>query len=609
MLQPRDYFRAEEHSLYSLLTDGNKVFCIPDYQRNFAWTGEQLEQLWDDFYKAVTASLDNGYNVRYDSKPHFFGAVVLTETDAGVYEVTDGQQRLTASTIFLKVLLEQSYRIQDPHKQAGVQSLILQAVQRNGYGQAFQPRLELGTNSNEFFRDYVLTKNNADERDQYLRLHAIPNKSARQLIKNAHDYFTSMLTEKLPIGLQPDVLHDKLMGFINVFTRQFMFLKIVVRQPETAYVIFETLNKRGKDLSESDLIKNELFKSVHPSHRDLVKQYWDAITDNIESEDLTEYIRFQYVSKYGPVKPSELFSVIQKHIKNQNALDYLKTLVEESEWYAKVTLTGTSFWRDKIIDKLREFDKNKINVSLSIPLLLTGAILYNQDETQLYKLVNGTLTFCFRYFTIGDASVAELERQIGLMSRTLRNPKTIDSLTPMSQEELNNLKDIERLQRVQNLDDLLGYMEWLTPDTKFMNNFAEFSAKSNELAFYILNGLEKIQQRGVRPLPHGPGQHVEHIMPKQPSRATSRANEWGHVRNDALYKDYVYRLGNLLILESEINQAVRNRDFDYKKQSYVDSGLFYPKDIASRYSIWDFFTIEARQKEMAQAALEVWTYR
>lgn len=601
MLQPRDYFRAEEHSLYSILTDGNKTFTIPDYQRNFAWTDEQLEQLWDDFHKAVVASVDSRFNLRHDSKPHFFGAVVLTETDPGEYEVTDGQQRLTASTIFLKALLEQSYRITDPFKQAGIQTLVVPTIQRNGYGQAFEQRLQLGSNSNEFYKDYIMKMNNPVERDQYLSIHSIPKKSSRALLKNAHDFFINKLGEHLPSTLSEEGVHDRLLAFINVFTRQFMFLKIVVRQPETAYVIFETLNKRGKDLSESDLIKNELFKSVSSSQRDMVKQYWDSITDTIESEDLTEYIRFQFVSRYGPVKPSELFSVIQKHIKTHNALDYLKALVEESEWYARVTLTGTTFWRDKITGKLREFET--INVSLSIPLLLTGAILYNRDEAKLYKLINGTLTFCFRYFTIGEATVADLERQIGLMSRTLRNPKNINM---MSQAEVDALKEIEK---VQDLDDLLKYMESLTPDSKFNSHFAEYSAKGNELAFYILNGLERVLQRGVSPLPHGPGQHVEHIMPKQPSRAQNRTTEWGHVRNDAMYKDYVHRLGNLLILESEINQAVRNKDYDYKKQRYVESGLFYPKEIAQCYSNWDFTTIELRQKEMAQTALDVWNYR
>lgn len=48
-------------------------------------------------------------------------------------------------------------------------------------------------------------------------------------------------------------------------------------------------------------------------------------------------------------------------------------------------------------------------------------------------------------------------------------------------------------------------------------------------------------------------------MPKKQSNAKARLNKWSHVRNKPEYIEYVNRLGNLMILESKINEKVKNR--------------------------------------------------
>jgi len=85
----------------------------------------------------------------------------------------------------------------------------------------------------------------------------------------------------------------------------------------------------------------------------------------------------------------------------------------ESEWFAKVSLIGTPYWNQSITKKLEAF--KKLDVSHSLPLLLTVAILFNDDMNNFERLVNATLVFCFRYFTIGRNSVENLEREFGFL--------------------------------------------------------------------------------------------------------------------------------------------------------------------------------------------------
>lgn len=602
MLEPRDYFEAKEHSIKSLLESDNKIFHIPAYQRNFAWTSHELTQFWEDLKLVVEESYDSeNYTVKV-YKPHFFGTILLTKSD-NKFEVTDGQQRLTASTILLKTFRDVSLRITNAQDQSGINSLITPLIQKSSYGEPYQQRLQLDSRINDFFKKYILCSNTADEREEYLQLNPITKNTAISRLKEAYDYFENRLVEEFPINMPEKELLEKLKCFIHSFTRLFVVLQLVANKSETAYKIFGTINNRGRDLTDSDIIKNELFMFAHEKEKGEVKERWDNIIDTIENEDLTEYIRFQYSSSINTVKPVDLYKAITTHISTNSsvtALSYLEKLSTEAEWYARVNLIGGQFWPENISEQLRSLKEN-LDVSHSIPLLLTGAIIYNQNLRQFERLVNATIVFCFRYFTIGRNSVSNLEREIGNMSRSLRSPENFRNLTQSQIDSLPAYKHIV------DIDSLIVYMRSLTEDKRFENQFQEFSTKSSPLAFYILKELEKSYVSGVQPLPHGIQQHIEHVMPKNPSRVSSRQHEWSHVRNLSEYKENVFKLGNLLILESNINQNVSNSDFDSKKAEYQKSGLYYPKQISNE-NVWDFYKITSRQKQMAKQAVQIWNY-
>lgn len=76
MIEPRDFFSAKEHNLKTFLKDKNKSIHVPDYQRNFAWTKDELEQLWDDILKTFESTYDSSYVLKLSPKPHFFGTLL-----------------------------------------------------------------------------------------------------------------------------------------------------------------------------------------------------------------------------------------------------------------------------------------------------------------------------------------------------------------------------------------------------------------------------------------------------------------------------------------------------------------------------------------------------
>ena len=592
-----DYFEPKAVNIRNFFIRDHKKYYIPEHQRNYAWQKSELDDLWQDFTEYFKLSFDENqnYTERLGARPYFLGGIVLTKKDDD-FEVVDGQQRLTTMTIFLKALRDLTFRIEDIHSMTPIKNAIEQIYTFSEPLNEFESYLNLDESLDEFFQNYVLLCNNEKEREAYYEKNTPREGSAADLVKKAHDFFVEKLNTEFPVELDQEKLTNKLNGYTRALTQYFSFLKIVVEDRAMAYVIFGSLNKRGKDLSESDLIKNELFKREDNSTRMAeIKRKWDNIINTIEDDNLTNFIRFHYASHYGSVKPRDLFTKISKHIISVNSITYLNSLLMESEWYARVNLVGTQYWSNDITEKLKIF--KKIDVSHANPLLLTAAVKYGNDEEEFKKILDSLITFCIRYFTIGSKTVSDLEREIGLMSKYLRYPR--------NPAEFTEADDI--VTKIQTIDDMIRYMSTLTPNSDFIENFKRFSTKSNDLAFYLLYEFEKIKLSGVVPLDHSPIQHVEHIMPKKLSRAVNRMTEWSNVRNDDRYDSYKFMLGNLLILESSLNVSASNKDFEHKKGCYTKSGLYYPKEVALNKE-WNFQKIGERQNSLAKESVNVWKY-
>ncbi len=87
----RIYIMSELKSLKNLF--GDRTYIIPDYQRGYTWDMQQLADFWEDLL-----NIENTY--------HYMGVLSLKESGNNVYEVIDGQQRLTTSIILIQSIIE-----------------------------------------------------------------------------------------------------------------------------------------------------------------------------------------------------------------------------------------------------------------------------------------------------------------------------------------------------------------------------------------------------------------------------------------------------------------------------------------------------------------------
>lgn len=211
-------------TLASLFQDG--LFDIPAYQRSYSWGEPQLEDLIDD--------------LRYlpEKSNHFFGNIILEkkdkqyETDRGrrfdIYDVVDGQQRLTTALILLHVATQFDKVVDETISE---DNLIYPVEER--------PRLMPQDQDEEFFRD-SLFGNSSLERDT----------PSQERLESAYEFFESEFKE-LPAGVTVRDITERLRYdcTINV---------VEIDGDSEAASIFESINDRGKPLSSLDKTKSFL---------------------------------------------------------------------------------------------------------------------------------------------------------------------------------------------------------------------------------------------------------------------------------------------------------------------------------------------------------------
>lgn len=216
---------ARKGNIYEIL-NGNKQFLIPVYQRYYSWEIEQCKRLWNDIV-----------NMQKKRKMgHFVGSIVNIAEQAmptGVqkYMIIDGQQRITTLTLLLLALRD--YAIAHPEDTTINSKRIDNMLLKNEY--------EVG---NERYK-LLLTETDRDILICLVEKKPIPDNAKSKLLDN-YKFFVGKIAD---MELFPAEVYESIgkLQIVNI---------TLDRTVDDAQAIFESLNSTGKELSESDLIRN-----------------------------------------------------------------------------------------------------------------------------------------------------------------------------------------------------------------------------------------------------------------------------------------------------------------------------------------------------------------
>lgn len=239
----------QEMTLQSIASE--RLFEVPDYQRPYAWERKQLEDLWAD--------LD-----LMSSGRHYAGTLVLRQhegeplqTSSGLSlakcDVVDGQQRLTTCFLLLDRLRRRL--VQMEHEDAAETARNIRAtygwVRIDGVQ---RPKLQLGAELREFWTTSILDDQPAAVTDLM---------AGQRRLKAAVDYFDNQI-DRLLDGVGPEEQLRRLQTLNARVVSGLRFLVYEVSDKSDVGVIFETLNERGRPLSEMEKIKNYLLYLARP---------------------------------------------------------------------------------------------------------------------------------------------------------------------------------------------------------------------------------------------------------------------------------------------------------------------------------------------------------
>lgn len=252
----------EPKSLDSLFKE--KIFRIPDYQRGYAWVREQLKDFWEDL---VNLS---------DGRSHYTGVLTLKLIPSGeipesakefwlvddhsykVYHIVDGQQRLTTFVIFLQAFVDLCRSLPEFAGKAANEIFISESLNIEELQNKFLFKTKP---TGDHFRTYKFGYTVDNPSYEYLR-HRILGESGAGTIQetfytlnlsNAKNYFSEQLR-----GLHQQEGLNGIQNLYKKLTKRFLFNEYIIRDEFDVFVAFETMNNRGKKLSDLELLKNRL---------------------------------------------------------------------------------------------------------------------------------------------------------------------------------------------------------------------------------------------------------------------------------------------------------------------------------------------------------------
>lgn len=535
------------------------IYYIPDYQREYSWiVDEQVEDFWIDLDSSIKEDRDN----------HFFGQVVIhnNKKEDRKY-IIDGQQRSTTTVIFLSVLrklFEQIYKdynysnAQEAYEDIKIKYIGRWSEENN------RLRLTLGDVDKEYFRDNIQIG--------YPDIEDHPVKESHKRIKAAFEYLETMLEKTIEDEDDYKMKYKILYEYYQKFLNGFRLMYVETDDINEAFIIFETLNARGKDLETSDLLKNHLFR-VANKNIEKIKRTWLETVDNLENIDITKFLRHYWNSRFSFTREKELYKKIQRFVDSpKKCEEFTENFYNMSDVYKGLVHPGEYIY----------FTNHEINESLINLKIMSASSFYpivlsmvNNDysEDDIRIIINSIETLIFRNCVVAGKVANKYEILFGKVAYYI------------SEKKITNVDEIYNEIKKETLND-----------EEFELAFSTLTIKSVNVAKYVLRKLNDAESIEVRAITDNTKLHLEHIMPK-------KLGQW-EISEDN-HEKYLNRIGNLTLLADEYNKAIQNKVFDYKKEVYKRSKLIVTNSIC-QYEEWNENSIENRQKGLFEIAKEVW---
>lgn len=558
------------------LLNSKKQFLIPRFQREYSWEKKNYEEFLDDIIKGLKIN-DIG---QLSSEKYFLGTMLFigsyTDGTTKEIEVVDGQQRLTTITILFSAMAE-SFKLAGEEKLSKIIFDYIMTTDDNG-----EPvRILKTSTSYPFFSNFIQDATKSHIKD--------PSSEEEMCIKETYDFFKSALTEKNIRKLLKKfnasqcsldrVEYTNILKAIRDRVLNSVFVSISTDTQEQANMIFEILNAKGKRLASIDLIKNKLFESVNYTEpADYATDTWNEIKKTLTSRKgmirFESFYRQFWNSKYKKTADKDLYDEFNRTITTkERAEQLLSELEDESKQYVNIVYPQRSDYDNKkeffwLVQSLRVLNED-FNITQVRVILLALFDAYNRETISgayFKKVILLLENFHFVYNALTSKKSNKFESMFSRYSIMLRKANSKIDGHYILDEFANKLKTLlPKYNEFEKAFIELTFTRKKTPDnlkTRYV---------LNKLNSYYAN-KEVFDDQGS----------VEHILPE--------------IHDD----NETQNIGNLILLEQDLNGRCGNKEYSQKKSIYSESSYTEVKKFISDYETWSKIDIKNRAKKLSK---------
>jgi len=559
---------SHDSDIESLLD--SRYFHIPRFQRPYSWEDEHIDEFWEDV-------------ITNQSPDYFIGSMVVFKKAKQQFGVVDGQQRLTTITILLCVLRDKFLEIESTDLAKGIHQLIERKDRSN------KNEFVLKTETSfPYFQEHIQKFNeDADADSKFL--------DEEQNLYNAHNRFKMLVDGAIDViendtTISPAKKETKKLNKLEslrdaVFNLKVIF--VVLEDEDDAYIIFETLNTRGKDLALTDLVKNHFTKNLKAKGEvDHARLKWDGILDTIHnsSEDISadNFIYHFWASRYEAIPQKKLFKRFKRAVTKTNSKNYLGFMVEDSKLYRSLYETSYGWNKNETVAARSLAAMQLFKLSQPIPATLSLVRAYRNKVIKYARLKDALIAiekFHFQFTAItssrSSGGISSMYSSFGQRLFSCDN----------ANDAANEIDDLKK-----KLRDRVPSQDEFTVAFKEVYLTNANSKQKNLVRYILRNFAEHYKMKYAVDFED---LTVEHLYPQ--SKINSKWPE-----------GVVGSLGNLILLDGENNEKISNNDFDTKMAYLKKNGVDIPEFVANAES-WTPENIEKNTLEMAEVAYQsIW---
>jgi uncharacterized protein with ParB-like and HNH nuclease domain len=542
--------KASETKLQRVI-EGTNQYVVPLFQRKYSWDTKEWNTLWEDLVELYEEE---------QPRSHFIGSIVTMPTQSvpeGVakFLLIDGQQRFTTIFILLSVLRDKART----SASGTLADEIEQTLLKNPFKQGHDAFKLLPTQG---------------DRESFLSLIKNEVASTDDQIARAYKFFE----RKVRASQIPDL--EKLK---QIIVSQLILVSIVLDRDDNPHLVFESLNAKGRALSQADLIRNYFFMKIHVDEQErLYGACWTPMQDRL-GENLTECIRHFLMKDGGVIKQGEIYFALKERADEkspQQIVEYLQEITRFAEYYARL-LTPSLEPSPSISHQMHRL--NRIEVTTAYPFLLniyhdyTAGKVSEEEFAEILRILEN---FMVRRFVCGVPTYGLNKVFPALYAQITAHAFVVDGLKEVLRAK-NYPRDAEFRER-------------------FISSKLYVPGERIEKTKIILERLEESFEH-LEPVPMASLQ-IEHVMPQ------TLTDSWKETLGDdweTIHDLLLHTVGNLTL--TGYNAPLSNDDYSRKREILLTSHLELNKYFTA-VTEWNEQAIRQRGEILADKALKVWSY-